>query len=385
MTPVHLTFARWRRLLEAAATRFPLWAPLLLMLVPGQRAAAAVLPEQRADVLYHLYDGGGQTVQGPALLVRKNFAEKASLSAEYYIDQISGASIDVVTTASPYHEQRREITAGADYLYRDTLMSISYTDSNEHDYKARTYDVNISQDMFENRTTLTLGFSQGNDRVGKAHDPSFTEKKADRNNYSASIAQVINPTLVGVLAYEAIADDGYLQNPYRFARVNSGYTQEIYPGTRTGDAVSLKFVKSWSPRWSTRIDARYYQDSWKIHAINVGIGGSEYVYRDWILDESYRFYSQKAASFYSDNFPETLDFMARDKELAGFNSHTLGAKLTAPLYQGDQGNHSLLNSVSVSVAFDYMMIDYKNFTDVRNGQLYGFNASIAQIFFTAKY
>jgi len=37
---------------------------------------AGVLPEDRADLLYHSYDGGGVTIDGPSLLVRKQFADK---------------------------------------------------------------------------------------------------------------------------------------------------------------------------------------------------------------------------------------------------------------------------------------------------------------------
>jgi hypothetical protein len=375
--------ARWRRVLETLANRLSVWAPMLVVLFPSQRAAAATLPEERADALYHLYDGGGQTVQGPALLLRKNFAEKVSLTAGYYIDQISGASIDVITNASPYHEERREITAGTDYLYRDTLMSVGYTDSNEHDYKAKTWNASVSQDMFENRTTLTLGFYQGNDNVGKVN--SDLSEKANRNGYSVSLAQVINPTLIGNLTIESTAADGYLENPYRFARQQGASVQQSFPGTRTGEAVAVKLLKSWSESWSTRLDARYYWDSWHIGAADIGIGASHYIHNNWILDGSYRFYTQKAASFYSDDFPKKMDYMTRDKEYASFNSHTLGTKLTVPLYLADPNNHSLVNNVSVSFAFDYMMIDYKNFTDVRNGALYGFNASIAQLFFTVRY
>ena len=65
-----------------------------------------MLPDDRADVLYHRYDGGGVTIDGPSLLVRKKFAEKYSVSANYYVDMVSSASIDVVTTASPYKEER---------------------------------------------------------------------------------------------------------------------------------------------------------------------------------------------------------------------------------------------------------------------------------------
>ena len=47
---------------------------------------AAVLPEDRADVMYHSYDGGGVEVNGPAVLVRKGFRQNFSLSASYYQD-----------------------------------------------------------------------------------------------------------------------------------------------------------------------------------------------------------------------------------------------------------------------------------------------------------
>jgi len=34
-----------------------------------------VLPEDRADTLYHRYEGGGVTVDGPSLLVRRKIGE----------------------------------------------------------------------------------------------------------------------------------------------------------------------------------------------------------------------------------------------------------------------------------------------------------------------
>ena len=45
---------------------------------------------------------------GPALLVRKSMLDKVSLAGTYYVDAVSNASIDVVTTASQYHETRHE-------------------------------------------------------------------------------------------------------------------------------------------------------------------------------------------------------------------------------------------------------------------------------------
>jgi len=42
---------------------------------------AAVLDEDRADVLYHSYDGGGMKIDGPAILLRKKTSETVALSA----------------------------------------------------------------------------------------------------------------------------------------------------------------------------------------------------------------------------------------------------------------------------------------------------------------
>jgi hypothetical protein len=356
------------------------WAPVLLLLFPGLRAAANQLPEERADALYHIYEGGGETVQGPAVLVRKNFAEKASVSAGYTIDAISGASIDVITNASPYHEERRETDLGADYLYRDTLVSLSYITSIEHDYWSANWGLAVSQDMFDNRTTVSLAYNRGHDEVGEVH--TNLHAPADHNSYSATLTQVINPTLIGTLAYQAMADDGFLENPYRSARVQGGFVQQSYPGTRFGQAVSVKLVKSWSPTWSSRIEARYYHDTWQVNAFNIGITASQRVYRDILLDESYRYYKQTAASFYSDDFAQPETYMTRDKELANFYDHSFGAKLTVPLIQRDSG---WINTLNINFAANYILIRYNDFTDVRNGSLYGFNATVAQVFLTAKY
>jgi len=76
----------------------------VLLLFGATMSFATVLPDDRADLLYHAYDGGGLTVDGPAVLVRKSFKDQVSVWGHYYVDRVSSASIDVVTTASSYSE-----------------------------------------------------------------------------------------------------------------------------------------------------------------------------------------------------------------------------------------------------------------------------------------
>ena len=89
----------------------------LCLLLLSSQTFAAVLPEDRSDVMYHGYDGGGLEVGGPSVLVRKGFKDKVSVWANYYVDMITSASIDVVSTASEYTEERKEQSLGLDYLY----------------------------------------------------------------------------------------------------------------------------------------------------------------------------------------------------------------------------------------------------------------------------
>jgi hypothetical protein len=101
----------------------------LALVISAVPAWCGVLPEDRADALYHSYDGGGVEVTGPSILVRKGDAKNFSLSANYYADSISSASIDVVTQGSSYSEQRDQWSGSIDYLHADTTMSVGYTNS----------------------------------------------------------------------------------------------------------------------------------------------------------------------------------------------------------------------------------------------------------------
>ena len=146
---------------------------LLLIVVISPRAEAGVLPDDRADALYHLYSGGGVEISGPSILVRKKVGKSLSFVGNYYVDMISSASIDVVTTASPYDEERTQWSLGMDYLRGNTTMSMSYTSSVESDFDAKTYTFGVSQDMFGDMTTLSLTYSYGDDLIGRSDDPTF--------------------------------------------------------------------------------------------------------------------------------------------------------------------------------------------------------------------
>jgi hypothetical protein len=363
----------------------------LLALAVAAPARAGVLPDDRADVLYHRYEGGGVTIDGPSLLVRKKFAERYSISANYYVDMISSASIDVVTTASPYEEERNQVSLAFDALNDKTRYSVGLSGSDENDYTASTASFDISQDMFGDLTTVSLGFSRGWDEVRRRGDSEF-EEPVDRRSYRLGLTQIVTPKLMMGLAYETITDEGFLNNPYRSVRyldpdsaAGFAFQPEVYPRTRTSNAASLNASYFLPYRAALHGEYRWFTDTWGIDANTVRVGYTQPLGQRWVLEGGYRWYDQSAADFYSDLFPrrDFQNFLARDKELSTFTSHMLSAGAT---YELPAFGRSFLKRSTVNLFYDRMRFEYDDFRDVRAGgtpgtePLYGFDADVFRLF-----
>ena len=354
--------------------RFSQWAKVLAALgVVGTPAIADVLPDDRADVLYHNYDGGGITIQGPSVLVRKKVGDNLSFSASYYEDLISSASIDVKLSASPYHETRKQEGFSVDYLHGKTIYTAGYIHSKEPDYDSNTAYYSISQSMFGDLTTVTFGYRRGWDNVYRdikvdgiiENDPTFHEQ-ADHRGYSLSLSQILTRNAILDLNFEAITDEGYLQSPYREIRYvdptkPDGFTlaPQVTPNTRTSTAASAD-VKYYLPyRAAITGQYRYYTDTWGINGNTFEVDYTQ-PWRHFIFDGSVRYYRQNAANFYSDLFPRAdySNFEARDRELAAFHSISLGF---GAAYEFHVPYAAWINKSSLNFHFNHLMIDYSDF------------------------
>jgi hypothetical protein len=338
-----------------------------------------VLPEDRADLLYHYDNGGGTTVAGPALLVRKSIGESVSAYASYYVDNVSCASVDVLTTASPFKEKREEYGGGVDYRYRNTTLGLSALRSNEPDYTANTLGATVAHEVLDGLTTFSLGYSVGRDDVGKAHT-DFADH-VNRYQYKLGVSQVVTKSLLMNLNYEVILEDGYLHSPYRAARLSGLSVPEVYPRTRDGYAVALSLVKGLGSNdgqldASAHLRYRYFWDNWSIRAHTVDLGYGSRLGDRWQVEPHYRYYKQSAASFYADEFTTQMVFMARDRELSDFSSNALGAKASYQLFN----RRFNFNRATLNFAYDFIRYDYNNFTDVRTGRLYAYKANVFQLF-----
>lgn len=373
-------------------------------------AQAAVLPEDRADILYHRYEGGGSIIDGPSILVRKEFADTVSVWGNYYVDMLSSASIDVVTAGSPdgYTEQRVETSAGIDYLHDRTLMSVSVTNSNEDDYEASTFGLGLSQEFFGDLTTLAINYSQGNDVVKQNiyEDGSIiqtdTQGEARHQRFGIGLTQILTKKLIVSANIESVIDDGFLNNPYRSVRFRQtingvesvGTQEEVYPTTRNSDAFAIRSMYYLPYRAALRLEWRYYQDSWEIRSTNAEIRYIHPLGNEWTFEARYRTYSQTQAEFYSDLFDraDIFDVFARDKELSSYSNFTFGFGVS---YEVQHKLYDWIDKLTLNAQVDHMEFSYDNFRDISgtntqdfglgNEPLYAFDANVLRFFVSIWY
>jgi len=359
-------------------------------------AYAGVLPDERADALYHSYKGGGVQVSGPSILVRKNIGNSTSVVGNYYVDHVSSASIDVVTQGSPYKEERQQKSLGVNYLRGDVSMVLGFINSEESDYTANTANFSISQDMFGDLTTITMGYSRGWDTVRKNGQPDFSEPTT-RNNYQLDLSQIITKDALVGISFEAVSDEGYLHNPYRSVRyldptnpIGYSYQPEVYPQTHTSTAVTFQVSYYLPYRAALHGEYRLYNDSWGVKANNAEIDYTHPLGRDWTLVLKYRVYSQSAADFYSDLFPyiNAQNFLARDKELSTLTNRSAGAGIS---YEFAKNKWQYIDRGSLNLYYDYIQFNYDDFRNVTdstspgNEPLYKFSADVIRLFFSLWY
>lgn len=364
-----------------------------LLLVLAGTAVAGVLPEDRTDILYHLYDGGGITVDGPSILVRKKVGKSMSVVGNYYVDMISSASIDVVTTASPYTEERTQWSLGMDYLHANTTMRINYVSSKESDFDAETISFSVSQDMFGDLTTLTLGYALGDDLVRRSDDPSF-ERKLDRQTYSIGVTQILTKNLISTLNFETVTDEGFLNNPYRSVRyadlgsaLGFSFEPELYPNTRTSNALGLRARYFLPYRAAIEGEYRFFTDTWDIEGHTAAL---TYIHPwgDFTFSGKFRYHTQTGAHFFSDLFPfsEATNFRGRDKELSALQSYTFKLKAAYEFLSDDGNDWGFIKRAKVTASIDLLHVDYDEFSDltalapIGEEPLYQLDADIFQIF-----
>jgi Protein of unknown function (DUF3570) len=378
--------------------RAAMTAALLLI----RSTSADVLPDNRADVFYSKYSGGGMDITGYSATARAKITESFALEANYFIDKVSGASVDVLSQASVIKDERKQKSGTLEYLHDKTTYTASYMSSVERDYISDTASFSLSQSMFGDLTTVSLGFANTKNKVGQNHGGTNTPDvtwvgHALTRAYSGGVSQIITKNFIAGVNLQVITDAGYLANPYRLIRfldpsqqIGYGLANQVYPDTHTSTAVQVQ-AKYYLPyRAAITGLYRYFSDTWGVVGNTYELDYTHPIANKWIFEGRVRYYKQSAATFYSDLFPfaGSQNFTARDQNLAALDNTTVGAKVT---YAFLPDGWRIFKRGTVTGDISRIRFDYLDFRDIRDfgvkqgfapgtEPLYKFNATVFQLF-----
>jgi hypothetical protein len=162
------------------------------------------------------------------------------------------------------------------------------------------------------------------------------------------------------------------------------YEPELYPNTRTSNAVGIRGKYYLPYRAAIEAQYRFFTDTWDITGHTAAL---TYIHpwRDFTFSGKYRWHKQTGAHFFSDLFArsEATNFRGRDKELSPLTSQTIRFAVS---YEFLDNAWNFLERGTLNFSYDHLMVDYDEFRDLTTGApvgqepLYHLDANIFQLF-----
>jgi hypothetical protein len=339
----------------------------------------------------------------PAVTIGAQPAEWLDIHLGYEADIVTGATeaikagklADVVTAATDFSDTRHVFRGGVGVVRRDTHVTVDYSYGTEADYHSQGLSVSAGTDFLQKNTQLEIQYARGFDHVcTAAYQPStapsgrtrldssdkcFTSspdrasRAVDLDTFQAAWTQAWTPVFATQMVLTGALQHGFLGNPYRSVVIAAAGQDalENHPENRARGALSLRakyFIKPISAVASA--GTRMYRDTWDILGQTYELEFEKYVTQAIRVLVRGRYYSQTGALFWSDDYTggEPLSgprgqYWSGDREVSPLSSWMLGGRVLAGV-QGAPGQRVLavLLRFQGTAGFDLMKTRLKDFT-----------------------
>jgi hypothetical protein len=278
-----------------------------------------------------------------------------SIGGRYLVDVVSAASVDIVSNASnKWHEVRNVGSANASAKAGDATFGASGIVSSEPDYLSLAGGVTLSLDMLDKNVTPFVGYSHGQDSVGRTGLPHEFWKSLQTNSVQLGLTFVMSRSTIASLQGDGVFERGYLAKPYRYIPLFApGKGASVAPGT-SADQVNAdrlperpaEQVPSARDRYAItgriahrmesstiRLDERGYWDSWSMLASTTDARIMFDLGRYVTLWPHLRFHIQNHASFWQ----RAYEVIPGPNGTFGVPAIRAGDRELSPLYTGIAG------------------------------------------------
>lgn len=333
------------------------WSCLALVSAFFAQSPNADSAEVSADLEVSGYaDTDHVAVLTPALSGGAANAEAGTrVNADYLVDVVSAASVDIVSTASErWTELRHAGDLSLDYQPSDTGVTLSGGVSREPDFFSWSLGGALRTELDESQFTPTLGYSFSSDTAGRSGTPySVYALRLERHTGQLGSEFVLNRSSRLALLFEVVFERGRQEKPYRYLplftstnaeliragasvkEVNAlrlpGRVSERLPTERERFALTGDWA--WRGRGETlRINERLYTDSWGLDATTTDVSWARDLAPRFTLTPHTRLHFQSSVGFWRLAYVgqvqadqvEVLTLRSGDRELSALWTAALG-------------------------------------------------------------
>jgi hypothetical protein len=293
---------------------------------PEQTEARAAAPRRIAGrlrgELAAYTDSDHVDVVTPSLsLDLANATQGWSAHADYLVDAVSAASVDIVSSASRHWTETRQ-AGGAQATFKpgDLGVGAAGSFSSEPDYLAWATGGTVTLDLDQKNLTLLAGYGYGHDTIGRSGTPfSVFSRSLTRNAFNGAVTIVMDPATIVVIGGDLILERGDQSKPYRYVPLfTPGVAAGIAPGTSIDDVNRLRLqerpleqlplARNRYSAWgrylhryahaTLRLEERLYTDTWGLHASSSDARFMIDRGDRWLLASHVRFHAQSPVSFW---------------------------------------------------------------------------------------
>jgi hypothetical protein len=277
-------------------------------------AAGAAHAENLVTVRGQYYREPSTRVVQPVVEVAKDLPGGSDVRAHYLLDAITSASAASGPTGDNiFTEYRSEAGLSGGVTVDRMQFRLGYRYSAESDYWSHTLFGSALARLWGDSANLALLLGAGSDRVGKRALVGATNSCTPSVNRTCPLrtlfaglwySQILSPTFLAQLGYEAAYMSGYLSHPYRLEKLPdqrvrnavAARAAQYFPTTATGLQLLYRFYFDFYPG----DDPNWEGDPWGIRShtfegrVFQGIG------RDVELRLTGRYYLQGAINIFCD-------------------------------------------------------------------------------------
>jgi hypothetical protein len=295
--------------------------------------ATAAAADPHAEATLRVYsDDDDITVISPSAAVETALGD-TTVDVDLSADAVTGASIDVITSASPRPIDERRVELGVAASRSILSGGVRGSHENAHDSVRGTAELHV--ELLDRRLTLDARYIAGLDAIGSVTDRDFHRRRS-LHQPGLDVTLVLDRRTLVDVDVEVASWSGYHASPYRRvplvepAAPTPTWLDEVTPAERRFIAGAARVRRAIGETWFAAASYRAYADDWAIRSHTATLDIRRQLGDRLLLGATARGYVQNGARFYRSSYVDDGALPAlrtRDRVLGPMR--TMFASLTA--------------------------------------------------------